>query len=189
MRSPLLVPIKHYPTINWNDSVTIRLNSLNLFQLNTIQRLTETALIRLNTQSHLVPIKHYPTINWNRFQSLPYESSGLVPIKHYPTINWNVEIVNRTQSWEVVPIKHYPTINWNLYKALLVDAENIRFQLNTIQRLTETYLMLLLICRLRFQLNTIQRLTETRDGRRDGRQEYRVPIKHYPTINWNLPEP
>ena len=60
-----------------------------------------------------------------------------------------------------VPIKHYPTINWNLILRYATITA-FQFQLNTIQRLTETWngeendnSMLL------FQLNTIQRLTET----------------------------
>ena len=36
------VPIKHYPTINWNGIRRILNGLANVFQLNTIQRLTET---------------------------------------------------------------------------------------------------------------------------------------------------
>ena len=37
-----------------------------------------------------------------------------------------------------------------------------------------------------FQLNTIQRLTETVNHALNIRKGKQVPIKHYPTINWNL---
>ena len=37
----------------------------------------------------------------------------------------------------------------------------------------------------KFQLNTIQRLTET-DGYFASAGRAQVPIKHYPTINWNV---
>ena len=36
------VPIKHYPTINWNDWSRRIPPPIQEFQLNTIQRLTET---------------------------------------------------------------------------------------------------------------------------------------------------
>ena len=36
------VPIKHYPTINWNIQTGLSLVVHKWFQLNTIQRLTET---------------------------------------------------------------------------------------------------------------------------------------------------
>ena len=61
-----------------------------------------------------------------------------------------------------VPIKHYPTINWN-------------FGISSIGTVT-----------LKFQLNTIQRLTETLHGGIERHRLEAVPIKHYPTINWNL---
>ena len=84
-----LVPIKHYPTINWNAKQIKTNEKYDQFQLNTIQRLTETWMTRFQLVFRLcVPIKHYPTINWNNMVSKmawPY----MVPIKHYPTINWN----------------------------------------------------------------------------------------------------
>ena len=58
------------------------------------------------------------------------------------------------------------------------------FQLNTIQRLTETVECFYNVrTTSMFQLNTIQRLTETdrQPGRLHGAEA--VPIKHYPTIN------
>ena len=38
-----------------------------------------------------------------------------------------------------VPIKHYPTINWNFGYQERYAEYRYEFQLNTIQRLTETY--------------------------------------------------
>ena len=41
------------------------------FQLNTIQRLTETETTTWLTRFDQVPIKHYPTINWNAPATAP----------------------------------------------------------------------------------------------------------------------
>ena len=43
-----------------------------------------------------------------------------------------------------VQIKHYPTINWNILDYEQHDNRYIEFQLNTIQRLTETLNRILL---------------------------------------------
>ena len=61
------VPIKHYPTINWNKPTYEKNQKPTYeFQLNTIQRLTETPVRFLSRIcKSFVPIKHYPTINWN----------------------------------------------------------------------------------------------------------------------------
>ena len=86
-----------------------------------------------------VPIKHYPTINWNKFEVLlNFLRATIVPIKHYPTINWNFTRLNNSVTVNSVPIKHYPTINWNLISAVKKLVIKDVFQLNTIQRLTET---------------------------------------------------
>ena len=42
------------------------------FQLNTIQRLTETRMKTRHKHNNDVPIKHYPTINWNYFDLEKY---------------------------------------------------------------------------------------------------------------------
>ena len=69
-----------------------------------------------------------------------------------------------------------PPLKWNF----------CMFQLNTIQRLTETYHPTgLSRSEDLFQLNTIQRLTETFLIFSACFFSFSVPIKHYPTINWN----
>ena len=108
-----------------------------MFQLNTIQRLTETRVVEVTPLDIKVPIKHYPTINWNTFHVSRDASPPYVPIKHYPTINWNFVGESRERQLKHVPIKHYPTINWNSMIQRLRLSLRL-FQLNTIQRLTET---------------------------------------------------
>ena len=64
-QTALDVPIKHYPTINWNVMFIEPRVCVCPFQLNTIQRLTETSRRQVCRFRYQVPIKHYPTINWN----------------------------------------------------------------------------------------------------------------------------
>ena len=61
------VSIKHYPTNNWNVVIECQPLILTLFQLNTIQRITETILFGNYADATAVSIKHYPTNNWNRY--------------------------------------------------------------------------------------------------------------------------
>ena len=131
-----------------------------LFQLNTIQRITETVPADWNGCCIHVSIKHYPTNNWNKQSNPSMRSPLLVSIKHYPTNNWNHSASSKNRC-----------VQW--------------FQLNTIQRITETSSTGSLETPTSvFQLNTIQRITETR-LHRSWQRWVLVSIKHYPTNNWN----
>ena len=67
--------------------------------------------------------------------------------------------------------------------AMLKHTFSTQFQLNTIQRITETSCPFYRQCRgFQFQLNTIQRITETYADNVQNLTAI-VSIKHYPTNN------
>ena len=83
------------------------------FQLNTIQRLTETKHEFQHLDTYEVPIKHYPTINWNIMRS------------RNTTRHTAFQLNTIQRLTETKPPRRG-------------TARRFLFQLNTIQRLTET---------------------------------------------------